>query len=79
MMGRVCQDTSSEVSTTDSTEDGMSDDDASSYLSTVVSGRSDGLEVEDCVLDMSSHGSERGGEELGEEENVQPDVIVHWE
>ena len=61
MMGRVCQDTSSEVSTTDSTEVRMSDDDdISSYLSTVVSGRSDGLEVEDCVLDMSSHGSERG-------------------
>ena len=64
MKGRGCQDTSSVVSTTNSTQDGVSDDDDEvlSYLPTVVSGRPDGLEVEDCVLDMSSNGSETGGE-----------------
>ena len=52
------------VSTTNSTHDMVSDDDDEVYsnLSTVVSGRPDGLEVEDCVLDMSSNASETGGE-----------------
>ena len=51
------------VSTTASTEEGVSDDDeVFSYLYTVVSGRPDGLEVEDCVLDMSSNASETEGE-----------------